>query len=296
MLKWIHILLIFLVVNVFSQESGLFRNPPPNLTLPAILTDGDETPKSTSLGSIEAKWVSTSSETASNLLHSFTSGTDAGIIQIIKTILTNASIPEGKINQLKINFKSNSTEELSVDKDAVLFKDDFMVKYNADRMYMITKLYRTKNVKIDITESNSTELDPAVSAALSDGIRFGNKTESTQGNTIIIELPTLVYGFEKSPFTISRVEDKRTSIILGVLTDVSINSINTLKALEGAKNDIFMKVGSSFLPQIIEFNVSLENPTNTFRVNSREFYSLRFVELFGNKLTVSITGFMITFE
>ena len=138
--------------------------------------------------------------------------------------------------------------------------------------------------------------DAAVSAALSEGIRFGNKTESTQGSTMIIELPLLIYGFEKTPFIINRVEDKRTSIILGVQTDFSVNTIISLKALEGAKNDIFMKVGSSVLQQIVEFNVSIESPTNTFRISGREFYSLRFVELFGNKFTLSLTGFMISFE
>lgn len=296
MFNKIHILILLITVSIYSQESGLFKNPPPNLTLPAILSESDGTTKNTSLGSIDAKWVHSSSETAASLLQSFNNDKDFGIKQIIRNILLSANIPENMINQLRINFTSGTIEELSIDKDAVFFKDDFVIKYKEDRMFLLTKLFRTKNVKIEIIQENSPELDPTVSAALSEGIRFGNKTESTLGNTMIIELPILTFGFEKSPFTVSRIEDKRASIILGVLTDISINTINSLKALEGAKNDIFMKVGSSVLPQIVEFNVSIESPTNTFRINGKEFYSLRFVELFGNKFTLSLTGFMISFE
>lgn len=296
MFNKIHILALLMCVNTFSQEAGIFNNPPPNLNLPAILTEENGIPKTTGFGSIETKWIHTSSEAAATLLQSFGSGADNGIKQIIRNILLNANIPENRINQLKINFTSGAIEELSIDKKAIVFKDDFAAKYKEDKMFLITKLYRTKNVKLEIIQENTASLDSAVSAALSDGIRFGNKSESTQSNIMIIELPFLTYGFEKSPFSVIRVEDKRVSIILGVLTDVNINSVTTLKALEGAKNDIFMKVGSPLLPQIIEFNVSTGSPVNSFRINGSEFYSLRFVELFGNKLTVSLTGFMISFE
>lgn len=290
------ILILVINVSIFSQETGLFKNPPANMTLPAILTEEDGTPKTNGIGNLESKWVQSSSATAESLLQSFTSGTDFGIKHIIKSILVNANIPESRINQLKISFSSIGVDEVSIDKDAVVFKDDFPAKYQEDKMFLITKLYRAKNVKIELTDGNSETFDPAVSAVISDGVRFGNKTESNLGNKMTIELPLLIYGFERSPFIVNRVADHRVTLILGVLTDAGLNSITTLKALEGAPNDFFMKVGSNLLPQPVEFNVSSEKRTTSFRLGNGEMYSLTFFEKTGNKLTVSISGFKINFE
>jgi len=287
-----------LLVNVclFSQQAGLFKNPPDNITLPVVLTQEDGSPKKDGLGNLESKWVQSSSSNGESLLQSFTSGTDIGIKQIIKNILVNANIPESKINQIKISFSNSGIEELSINKDAVVFKDDFPAKYNQDKMFLITKLYRAKNVKIELTDESSADFDKAVSAAISDGFRFGNKTESNLGNKMTIELPSLTYGFEKSPFNINRVVDSRVDLILGVLTDVGLNSIATLKALEGNPNDFFIRVGSDILPEPVEFNVTSEKRTASFRLGNGEMYSLTFFEKTGNKITVSISGFKINFE
>src|SRR4030095_3710402 len=290
--------IFFIFVNtwLFSQQEVLFKNPPAISTLPALLTEEEGTPKTTGLGNLESKWVLGSSGTGESLLQSFKSATDAGIHQIIKSILLNANIPEVKITQIKISFSSSGNEELGIDKNAVLFKDDFPVKYEADRMFLITKLFRTKNVKIELTDEHSEEFDQAVSSAISDGLRYGNKTESTVGDKMTIEIPFLTYGYERVPFSVNRVSDSRITLILGVLTEVGLNSIATLKALEGNPGDYFMRVGNDLLPQPVEFNVSTENRKANFRLGNGEVYSLTLFEKTGNKINVSISGYKINFE
>jgi hypothetical protein len=288
---------IFLFINVclFSQQGILFKTPPPNLTLPALLTEEEGTPKNAGLGNIESKWVTSTSETGENLLHSFTTGPE-GINQIIKSILLNANVPEVKISQIKVSFVSSGIDELSVDKNSVFFKDDFQSKYEEEKMFLITKLYRTKNVKIELTDEHSENIDPAVSSAISDGLRYGNKTESNLGNKMTIEIPYMMYGYEKIPFSVIKVSDSRVTVILGVLTDMSLNSIKTLKALEGKPGDYFMRVGSELMQQPAEFNVSTENRKHSFRLGNSELYSLTLFENSGNKVTFSISGFKINFD
>jgi hypothetical protein len=296
MLKKVHLLLILLSAGVFSQETGLFKNPPPGLNVPAILSADESTARTASLGTLEAKWVQSFSETAEKLYNSFSSGNESAINQIIKSILVNANIPETKINKLKIKFTGGAVEELGIDKYDVLFKDDFADKYKEEKLMMLTKIYRTSNVKIEVTEEGAAELDPAVYNALSEGIRFGNKTESTVQNTMITELPHLIFGYERSNITINRIADQKESIVIGVQTDVNINSINSLKSLEGRPGDFFMKIGSKELPQLLEFNITTENRSHSFRINNREIYTISFTEKSGNQLTVSLTGFMVSFD
>lgn len=296
MFSKIHLLIMLLSVSVLSQEAGLFKNPPPGLILPAIITEEESTPRSTGLGSVESRWVISSSENAEKLYNTFTGGTDEGIKQIIKNILVNANIPEGKINKLRIKFTSGITEELGIDRDAVVFKDDFANKYNEDRLIMFTKLFRVNDAKIEVIDEGSAELDPAVSAALSEGIRFGNKSESIVQNTMITELPHLIFGYERSRININRIRDQKVTVIIGVQTDISVNSLNSLNALEGRPGDFFMKVGSKDLPQILEFNVTTENRSHSFRVSNHESYTLSFFEKNDNQLTVTLTGFKVSFE
>ena len=296
MIYKIFLLTILISSGLFSQQSGIFKNPPPTATIPAVLTEQDGSPKTTGFGTMEAKWVPALTGDAESLLQSFSSGTDAGIKQTIKSVLTSANIPEAKINQIKISFTSSGIDELSVDKNAVPFKDDFPQKFEQEKMYLITKLYRAKNVKIELLDEGASDFDQAVSAAISDGLRFGNKTESNLGNKMTIEIQALIYGYEQIPFSIDRVSDSRTSLILGVLTEVGMNSIATLKALEGKPGDYFIRVGTSLSSESIEFNISTEVPTTSFRISNGERYSMSYIEKSGNKVTVSISGFKINFD
>jgi hypothetical protein len=296
MFRKIHLLIMLLSVSICSQEAVLFKIPPPGLNLPAILTEGEEMPRSIGLGSIESKWTVSSSENADKLYSSFSSGTEGSMKQIIKDILVNASIPESKINKLNIKFTSGITEELGIDRDAIVFKDDFANKYKDDRLVMITKLFRVNDVKIEVTEDGAKELDPAVSSALSEGIRFGNKSESTVQNTMITELPHVIFGYERSVVSISRVTEQKTSIIIGVQTEVNVNSLNSIKALEGRPGDFFMKIGSKDLPKLLEFNITTENRSHSFRVSNREMYTISFFDKTDNSLTVTLSGFMVSFE
>ena len=95
--------------------------------MPAVISDVNGAPKTSSMSIIESKWVSSSSPNADALLQTYSS--DAGVKQIIKNVLTAANIPEGKINSLKISFSTTGNEERTIDKEAVVFKEDFITKY-----------------------------------------------------------------------------------------------------------------------------------------------------------------------
>ena len=290
------ITILMLNLYLFSQQTGLFKNPPDNLTLPAILTEADGTPKTGSMGKLESKWVQSNSEGAETLLQSFASGADIGINPLIRGILVNANIPENKINRIKINFSSSGIEELGIDKDAVFFNDDFPAKYLGEKMFLITKLFRTKNAVIELVDGSSEIFDPAVTAAISDGLRFGNKTETNQGNKMIIEILHLVYGYEYIPLSINRVEAYSVTMYLGEYKDIELNSIKNIQTLEGVPYDFFVRFASDLLEEPLLVKVSNVNPTANFRIGSREAYSLTYTEKAGNKVTVSISGFKINFE
>jgi hypothetical protein len=281
---------------LFSQQAELFKTPPSNFNLPVVLSEADGSGKNAGLGNAEVKWEQSASVSAEELLRAFSSGSDAGILQIVKNVLMNANIPEEKINRIKITFTSSGVEEQSVDKEAIYFKDDFTQIYESDKVDLITKLFRTKSVKMELTYEGADSFDKEVSDVLSNGLRFGNKTESSIGNKMTIEVPNLTYGYEKTQITINRVADVRKTVILGVLTDVGLNSISTLKVLEGNPNDFFIRIGSSLAPEPVEFNVNSEKRIANFRLSSGEMYSLTFYEKSGNKVTFSLTGFKINFE
>jgi hypothetical protein len=265
------------------------------MTLPVIVS-ADGSYKTTGLGTGEAKWVTATTPAAETLLQEFSSGSDPGIKQVIRNVLLAAEIPEEKINRIKITFTSSGTEELSLDKNNIFFREDFPGVYSDDRLEMITKLFRTRNVKMELTDEGSADFDKAVSSAISNGLRYGNKTESSIGNKMTIEAPALIYGFERSPITINRVNDSRTTVILGVPTDIGLNSIATLRVIEGNQNDFFIRIGSSVGSEPIEFNVNSEKRAATFRLSNGEAYSLTFFDKTGNKVTFSITGFKVNFE
>ncbi len=296
MIYKISIIILLLNICLYSQQATLFKNPPGNLTLPSVLTDENATPKTTGMGSIESKWVQSTSANAESLLGSFSSSADIGINQMIKDIMVNANIPEGKISQIKINFSSSGVEERSIDKDAVAFGDDFPVKYPGENMFLMNKLYRTKNAVIELTDGSSADFDPGVKDAFSEGLRFGNKTETVQGNKMVIEILYLMYAYEYVPLNISRLVDRSLVLPLYQTTDVGLNSIANISVGEGAQQyDYLVKVGSNVSAKPIEFRISNVNPKSNFRVGGKEGYTLTYIESGGNKVTFSISGFVISF-
>jgi hypothetical protein len=291
----IFITILLLNTGLFSQQASLFKNPPGNLTLPSVLTEENGTPKTTGMVSIESKWVQSTSANAVSLLESFSSSTEIGIKKVINDILISANIPEGKISQLKVSFSSSGIEERGIDKEAAVFGEDFSFKYPGEKMYLITKLYRTKNAVIELTDAGSEVFDPAVKDALSEGLRFGNKTETIQGNKMIIEIIGLMYAYEYFPFNISRIVDQSLVISEYFANEVGINSIGSMTVTEFGPNDYFVKIVSPVVQLPIEFKISDVNPKANFRVGGREGYTLKFIEMGGNKVTFLISGFMISF-
>jgi hypothetical protein len=288
------ILIAILTLNVclFSQQAEIFKTPTENLTLPAVINDVNGTPKNNSMSSIESKWVQSSSPAAETLLQTYSS--DAGVKQIIKNVLASANIPEGKINSIKISFSTTGTEERSIDKESAVFKEDFTMKYPAENMLLITKLYRTKTAVITLTEEGAADMDPAVKDAISGGLRYGNKSESVQGNKMIIEVGNLVYGYEYTPLVVEKTVERLETFPLFVVTELSFNSISSVTITEGAPDDFYVKVTSALLPQPVEFRMSPSNTTASFRVGTREGYTFTFKEKNGSKITVSISGFKIS--
>lgn len=289
------ITILLLNAGLFSQQAVLFKTLPGNLTLPALLTEENSLPKTAGVAPVETKWVQSSVANAEALLQTFSSSPDIGIKKMINDVLTGANIPEGKISRLKIKFTSAGIEERSIDKDAVIFSDDFAVKYPAESMFIITKLYRTKNVVIEITEENVSDIDQAVTGALSGGLMFGNKTETIQGNKMVIEIQHMIYAYEYQPMNIIRTADKSMTLPLYMTSDFSLNSITSITLAEGMPYDFFVGVNSSAVPNPVEFRVSNVNPKMNFRVGPREAYTLTYIEKSGNKVTFSISGFTVTF-
>ncbi len=295
MIYKIFITILLLNIGLFSQQAVLFKNPPGNLTLPSLLAEENGIPKTAGVAAIETKWVQSTAPNAESLLQTFTSSADIGIKKIINDILASANIPEGKTGQLKISFSSSGIEERSIDKDAAVFSDDFAVKYTAESMFIITKLYRTKSVVIELTDGSSENFDPAIKDALSGGLRFGNKTETIQGNKMVVEVPHLLYAYEYVPMNITRTVDKGMTLPLYMTSDFSLNSITSITLAEGAPYDFFVGVNSSAVPKPVEFRISNVNPKMNFRVGGKEGYTLTYIEMGGNKVTFSISGFAVSF-
>lgn len=295
MIYKIIIAVLFLNIQLFSQQGVLFKTPPGNITLPSVLAEESGTPKSSGLGIIETKWMQTSSENAEALLHSFSSSNDVGIKKMINNILVGANIPEEKINKLSVNFSSSGIEEREIDKDSVKFSEDFALKYPAENLFLITKLYRTKGVVIEISEAGTTEFDPAVMSALSEGLRFGNKTESSNENKLRIEIVSLVFAFEKVPMTINRVAEQNIIIPEYFASEVGINSIGNMTVTEFGPNDYFVKIVSPAVNAPIEFRISGANPTASFKVGGKESYTIKYIDISGNKVTFSISGFAVSY-
>ena len=232
---------------------------------------------------------------AEALLQSFSSSGETGIKKMISDALTAANIPESKSAQLKIKFTSGGIEERSINKEDAVFSDDFAVKYPAESMFIITKLYRAKNVVIEITDESAADFDQSVSNALSGGLRFGNKTETVQGNKMVIEIQYMIYAYEYQPVNITRTTDKGVTLPLYMTSDFSLNSITSITLAEGAPYDFFVGINSSAVSKPVEFRVSNVNPKMSFRVGGKEAYTITYIEMSGNKVTFSISGFAITF-
>ena len=295
MIYKITITILLLNIQLFTQQGVLFKSPPGNITLPSVLIEESGTPKTSGMGMIETKWMQSSSESAEALLQSFSSSNDVGIKKMIKDILVSASIPEDKINKLSINFSSSGIEERGIIKDSVKFSDDFAVKYPAENMFLITKLYRTKGVVIEITEAGSTAFDPAVMSVLSEGLRFGNKTESANENKLRIEIVSLVFAYENVPISISRITDQNIVIPEYFASEVGINSIGNMTVTEFGPNDFFVKIVSPAVNSPVEFRISAANPTASFKVGGKESYTIKYIDISGNKVTFSISGFAVSF-
>lgn len=295
MIYKITITILLLNIHFYSQQGVLFKVPPGNITLPSVLIEENGTPKTSGMGLIESRWVQSSSSDAEALLQTFSSSNDAGIMKMIYDILRGASIPEDKIGKLKINFSSNGIEERGIDKDSVKFSDDFAAKYPAENMFLITKLYRTKSVVIEITDAASAEFDPAVKTALSEGLRFGNKSESANENKMRIEIASLVFAYENVPMTISRITDRNIVVPQYFASDVGINSIGNMTVTEFGPNDYFVKIVSPAVNSPVEFKISNANPTANFKIGGRESYTIKYIDISGNKVTFSISGFAVSY-
>ncbi len=295
MIYKILITILLLNLGIFAQQAILFKTPPGNISLPSVIADENSAPKTNGMGILESKWISTSESNAEALLQTYSNSTDIGIRKIINDILLAANIPDEKINKLKVNFTSTGIEERGINKDDVVFNDDFAAKYPAESMLLITKLYRSKNAVIEITETGAAEFDPAVKNALSEGLRFGNKTETTQENKMRVEIQNMVYAFENQPINITRFTDKSIVIPEYFASDVGINSIGNMTVTEFGPNDYFVKVVSPAVEKPVEFKISAANPTASFKVGGRESYSIKYIEISGNKITFSLSGFMVSF-
>ncbi len=295
MIYKIVIAVLLLNFSLISQQAVLFKNPPGNITLPSVLVDENSTPKTSSMGILESKWVSSSTANAEALLQSFSASSDIGIKKMINDILTGANIPESKISKLKVSFTSSGIEERGIDKDSVIYNNDFAAKYTQDNMFLLTKLYRTKNVVIEITEEGVTEFDADIKNAISEGLRFGNKTESANENKMRIEIVSLVFAYENVPMTINRVSEQNIVVPEYFASDVGINSIGNMTVTEYGPNDYFVKIVSPAVNAPVEFKISSANPTANFKVGGKESYTIKYIDISGNKVTFAISGFAISY-
>lgn len=295
MIYKIVIAVLLLNFSLISQQAVLFKNPPGNITLPSVLVDENSTPKTSSMGIMESKWVSSSTANAEALLQSFSASSDIGIKKMINDILTGANIPESKISKLKVSFTSSGIEERGIDKDSVIYNNDFAAKYTQDNMFLLTKLYRTKNVVIEITQEGVTEFDADIKNAISEGLRFGNKTESANENKMRIEIVSLVFAYENVPMTINRVSEQNIVVPEYFASDVGINSIGNMTVTEYGPNDYFVKIVSPAVNAPVEFKISSANPTANFKVGGKESYTIKYIDISGNKVTFAISGFAVSY-
>lgn len=293
MIYKILITILLLNIGLFTQESRLFKTAPDNLTLPAVLTEENGTPKSGSMGAMEQKWSSSSASNGETLLQAFSGTGENSIKQMIKEVLIAANIPESKINKLKINFKSSGVEELAIDKDAVTFKDDFVSKYPGENMFLVTKLYRTKNVTVELIDEGSGEFDAAVKDAVSGGLRYGNKTETTEGNKMTTEIAALTYGYEYVPLTIEKAAETELTLKIDSPKDFSMFSITSILLREGMPYDFFMNVTSSALPTVLEFKMSDKNTKASFRIGGKEGFTMIYTGKAGQSVSFTISGYKI---
>lgn len=293
MIYKIFITILLLNVCLFSQEAKLFKTAPDNINLPAVMTEENGAPKTGSLGTIDAKWSASTDADAESLLQTFSTSTDIGIRQLIKDILVSANIPEAKINKIKIGFKSSGAEELAIDKDAVTFKDDFVSKYPGENMFLVTKLFRTKNVMVELTEEGASDFDPAVKDAISGGLRYGNKTETVEGNKMITEIASLTYGYEYVPLTIEKAAETEITLTIDMPKDFSMFSITSILLREGVPFDFFMNITSSALSKVLEFKMSDKNNKASFRIGGKEGYTMIYTGKIGQKVSFTISGYKI---
>lgn len=291
----ISVTILLLNIYLYSQQIVLFKAPPGNISLPSVLADENGVPKSTGLGIIETKWTTSSDPSAESMLESFSSSPETGINKIINDILVKASITEENIGKLKINFRSTGVEERVIDKNDVVFHDDFSVKYTADKMFLVTKLFRTGNAVIEITESGTAEFNPDTKNALSEGLRFGNKTETIVENKMVVEIQNLVFAYEYQPFSIERITDKEIDIPMYYDVDIGINSISGMTVTEGGKNEFYCSVRTKFSDKPVGFRISDQEQKFSFRAGSKESYSLKYIEAGGNRIKFLLSGFSINF-
>ena len=161
-------------------------------------------------------------------------------------------------------------------------------------MLLITKLYRTKTGVIELTEEGVADMDPAIKDAISGGLRYGNKSESVQGNKMIIEVGNLVYGYEYTPLVIEKTVERVETFPLFVVTPLSLNSISTVTITEGAPDEFYVKVASDAIALPAEFRLSPSNTVAGFKLGT-EGYTFTYKEKNGNKITIAINGFRISF-
>jgi hypothetical protein len=162
-------------------------------------------------------------------------------------------------------------------------------------MFLLTKLFRTKNVVIELTEDGAAEFDPVIKNAISEGLRFGNKTESANDNKMRIEIVSLVFAYENVPMTINRVAEQNIVVPEYFASEVGINSIGNMTVTEFGPNDYFVKIVSPVVNAPVEFKISAANPTANFKVGGKESYTIKYIDISGNKVTFSISGFAVTF-
>ena len=287
--------ILLLNFYLFSQQTVLFKAPPGNITLPSVIVDENSNPKSTGLGIIESKWVPSSQPAAETLLESYSSSGDIGIRKIINDILLKANISAENIAKLNIIFKSSGIEERSIDKNDAVFNDDFASKYTGDNLFLVTRLYRSNNAVIEITETGVAEFTPEIKNALSEGLRFGNKTETTQENKMLVEIQYLVFAYEYVPMKIERITDKSLVVPMYYTVDIGLNAISNMTVTEYSQYNLHVKIGSDIISKPVEFKISNTEPKNNFRVGNREAYSITYIEASGNKVTFSISGFSVSF-
>lgn len=280
---------------LYSQQTVLFKAPPGNISLPSVIIDENSNPSSTGLGIVESKWVSSSQPLAESLLDTYSNSPDVGIRKMISNVLANANLPADVTARLNISFKSSGIQERGIDKDMAVFNEDFAAKYPQENLFLVTKLYRTNNAVIEITESGASEFNKDVKNALSEGLMFGNKTETTLENKMLIEINNLVYAFEYQAMNIEHIAEREIYIPMYYDVEIGINSITSMTVTEGGKNEYYCSVRTKFSDKPIGFKISDTDPKFSFRAGGKESYMLKFVEAGGNKIKFSLSGFSVSF-